>query len=359
MPDDHRLPPEQRLAVFLDFYEFHLRHRAHPGAVYYLMPWLADVHQFTPEQRLWFALINGHTQNPLTSFVIFREFPDPDHTRFPEFDAWFAANRERCAWDTDRRYHRRAFPDAITEAVAAGACDPARWHALVADPADAWRYARSLPTFGRLSAWSYLEYVRVMGWDVDVPSLMLDDWSGSRSHRNGLCILAGLDELDWRTGDRPDFEPHLDRLGELARHVLLTMRNRWELGRFPLRDVGRLTLESTLCTFKGWHRPNRRYPNVYNDMLHDRIRVAKSAWIELDWGWVWQARANALPSALRLELDPYDPGVHPIKQNWYLQTGEVPMLGVDWPEGYPCGLREYCATVGPFRAPATAREAAL
>ena len=28
MPDDHRLPPEQRLAVFLDFYEFHLRYRA-------------------------------------------------------------------------------------------------------------------------------------------------------------------------------------------------------------------------------------------------------------------------------------------------------------------------------------------
>ena len=35
------------------------------------------------------------------------------------------------------------------------------------------------------------------------------------------------------------------------------------------------TLESTLCTFKSWFRPNRRYPGVYLDMLYNRIRKAE------------------------------------------------------------------------------------
>ena len=38
---DWRLP-EHRREVFLDFYEFHLRYRSHPGGVYYIMPYLKD-----------------------------------------------------------------------------------------------------------------------------------------------------------------------------------------------------------------------------------------------------------------------------------------------------------------------------
>lgn len=37
---------------------------------------------------------------------------------------------------------------------------------------------------------------------------------------------------------------------------------------------GDFTLESALCTYKSWHRPNRRYVNVYSDMLHGRIDEA-------------------------------------------------------------------------------------
>ena len=67
---DFRLP-EYRREVFLRFYEFHLKYRSHPGGVYYLMPFLSDKEGWNLEERLWFAYINGNTQNPVTSYLIF------------------------------------------------------------------------------------------------------------------------------------------------------------------------------------------------------------------------------------------------------------------------------------------------
>ena len=72
---DFRLP-QYRREVFLRFYEFHLRYKSHPGAVYYVMPYMAQRFNWTMEQKLWYAFINGATQNPLTSWVVFSHFPE-------------------------------------------------------------------------------------------------------------------------------------------------------------------------------------------------------------------------------------------------------------------------------------------
>ena len=52
-------------------------------------------------------------------------------------------------------------------------------------------------SFGRLSAFSYLEYLRIQGLNIECNNLFLDDVNGSRSHRNGLCMVLGRDDLDW------------------------------------------------------------------------------------------------------------------------------------------------------------------
>ena len=52
-------------------------------------------------------------------------------------------------------------------------------------------------SFGRLSAFSYLEYLRIMGLNLDCPTLFLRDMQGSKSHRNGLAKVLGRDDLDW------------------------------------------------------------------------------------------------------------------------------------------------------------------
>ena len=84
---DFRLP-EYRREVFLRFYEFHLKYRSHPGAVYYLMPYLAERGEWTPEQRLWFAFLNGNTQNPVSSYIIFQRFPDFGELDVCELAEW-------------------------------------------------------------------------------------------------------------------------------------------------------------------------------------------------------------------------------------------------------------------------------
>lgn len=321
--------PEHRRKVFNDFYDFHLKHRSHPGCVYYLIPYLRERESWTEEESVWFAFINGNTQNPLTSWIIFNKTRS-NKDAAPDF---VNANRERLAWDTDRRYHRTAFAQAYEGWLSIDGDRPAMWKETSFKWNNMWAAARSIPTFGRLSAWSFNEYMYIIGYGVDSDTLMLNDISGSRSHRNGLAIIAGRDDLDWHKSN-PSFNgkysaDDMTQLTRLGKELLDDAKERnagapWE------REVTYLTLESSLCTYKSWHRPNRRYANVYNDMLHDRIKNAETKWPEIDFGIFWKAREENTPKELLLEMNPTDPGVHKIKQNHYLKTGEVIML--DKPE---------------------------
>src|SRR5690606_3693095 len=90
--------------------------------------------------------------------------------------------------------------------------------------ASTWRAATAIESFGRLSAFSYTEYLWLLGYGRECESLFLDDLSGSRSHRNGLCIVDGLDEYDWHDSN-PSFDgrysPELiEHLDDLARSLL-------------------------------------------------------------------------------------------------------------------------------------------
>lgn len=341
--------PQYRREVFLRFYEFHLKYRSHPGCVYFLFPEL--LWDRPKEDWLWFAQINGLTQNPVTSWIIFQVWPEVPRTpaQLEAVDVWFNNNWDLLAFDTDRRYQKKDFPAAIraySKALEGGAqeaffkahCDPS------ADPqksfSSLWRVIqRQFYSFGRLSTWSYLEYLFICGLDLEPDSMMLRDMSGSKSHRNGLAIVLGRDDLDWRkdTTFQGKYRPEvLEWLEREADEILEEMRSRVSSrstgGAVPdwYRHISRFTLESALCTYKGWHRPNRRYPNVYTDMLYDRIRRGEKDWPHMDLSVFWQARRRALPEHLLLECSPTDPGLARVKQNHYLNTGQVIMMENDW-----------------------------
>gem|GEM_PF-1223545 len=327
---------EYRREVFLRFYEFHLRWRSHPGCVYYLLPWMREHWTVNEEQALWFAFLNGNTQNPVTSWILWRVAPTPvDADKLVEF---FGREYSRLAFDTDRRHHKPHLPDAIAAYLCALDGRPQGEvirEAVAGGWPSAWSWATSLHTFGRLSAFSYLEYLRITGIDVECEDLMLGDLHGSRSHRNGLLWVLGHEEFDWHESN-PGFDGQysakmIDWLTYEASRLLEQMRGRADWLEPAVRqDIGYFTLESTLCTYKSWHRPNRRYPNVYNDLLYERIRTAEAAWPELDFLTFWNARRASLPPGLRLEDCPYDPGCVPAKQNHYRLSGEVVMMDLEW-----------------------------
>ena len=331
--------PEYRRAVFLRFYDFHTRYRSHPGCVYYLFPFLAEKLNFSTEQKLWFAFINGNTQNPITSYIIFNEFPEISLMDIEKLKLWFNTNYKRLEFDSDRKWQKKLFPEAVenykslfkkyvTQEIFFN--EIMNKDKEISKFMNIWNFVKNnFLGFGRLSCFSYIEYLRIFGLQIECDNLFLRDIEGSRSHRNGLAKVLGRDDLDFKDKKiKPCYtEEEFIWLEKEAIQLLEDSRKFIEENKNPyIKDVGNFTLESTLCTFKSWFRKNRRYPNVYNDMLFLRIKKAEEKWKEKNLNIFWEARKKYLPDYLRLEDNQKDPGLKPIKQNHFLDTGEVIMM---------------------------------
>lgn len=326
--DDLRLPRFRR-EVFHRFYTFHLKHKTHPGCVYFLLPALAEKEGLDTEGQFEAAFVNGNTQNPVTTSLLLKNGRGG-------YGKFFKTHYSRLAFDTDRRYHKKEFLRAVSfYRSKVGDSQEAFFNSLAEEPWEkVFKTIREFHSFGRLSTWSYLEYLRIIGLPIEPSDLMLRDLDGSKSHRNGLSRVLGRDDLDWHRSNPTGFagaysEAVLDWLTQEAATLLSEARVRAK-GRAWEADVNFFTLESALCTYKSWHRPNRRYPNVYADMLVERIRGAEKNWPEEDFSWLWEARRKQIPAHLRLEDNPTDPGLSPDKQNHYLTTGRPIMMSIDW-----------------------------
>jgi hypothetical protein len=334
---------EYRREVFLRFYEFHLKYKAHPGGVYYLLPYLMKQGMHA-EQVLWMAFINGCCQHLPTTYYIMKKFPTLEGVNFSELETWFNAHWKQMGWDMDRRYVKAKFVECVKcyknlVDAAGGQVDLFSGilchNTLFQNFTSAWHFVmENFKYFGRLSTFSYLEYLKILGFALDCDSLFLEDIHGSKSHRNGLCKVLGRDDLDWHHTN-PEFDgvynsPVMEWLNNEA--VLLLAQAQSRMTGTPYhKDISYFTLESTLCAFKSWFRPNRRYPNVYNDMLHQRLIKAQEAAPEFDYGLFWEARQKALPKYLRVEDNFMDPGLSKVKQNYFRETGCVPMMSRDFP----------------------------
>jgi len=337
---DLRLP-EYRREVFLRFWLHQTRYRCAPGGVYYLLPALAAHYAWSDEQKLWFAFLNGNTQHPLTSLALMSVCPDPLRDSTEEMVRFFESDWARLPFDTDRRHQKSGFPEAVSRYLAAvrpaGAQLPLWRAAARRGWPGVWAHAQSLYGFGRLSAFSYAEYLNILGFRTECEDLMLGDHVGSSSHRAGLAIVGGLEPREaMAAAKRPDVL-HTGDMRALARDLLSEAQGR-TYGDWT-GDLGFFTLESALCTYKSWHKPNRRYPGVYNDMLYNRIKRFETdlpgftdQWGQSVAALVWGFRRDALPPWLRLEDVPYDPGLSPVKQNHYLLTGQTVVLGMEDPQ---------------------------
>lgn len=331
MSRDWRLP-ENRREAFQRFYSFHLKYKSHPGMVYSFLPAIAEAYDLDNDGRAWLAWLNGNTQNPAMSLLLLEAAPT--HYNWENAVAFWNDNFKLMDFDTDRRHQKSKFGEAtekwIGQIAGTGVGPVWGWiEAGFGDWTDTWKYSNSQPYMGRLSAWSMMEYARILlGNDVvpDMGSWLLDDKSGSRSHRNGVALVAGYDSVYWEADDA-------DMLGVVGELELFADDLLHEAGRrnpdHP--DVGRLTMESALCTYKSWHKPNRRYPNVYADMAYNRLKKAEARFGNR-FDILWEARKRDLPEYLRLEDNPLDPGLVPVKQNHYLETGQVIMMDRDWPD---------------------------
>jgi len=106
--------PEYRRETFLRFYEFHLRHRAHPGGVYHLIPYLRERLGWDDEEALWYAFLNGNTQHPVTSLILHDACPRPTAAGLDRLTDRFYTDYARLSFDTDRRHHKKSLLTAVS-----------------------------------------------------------------------------------------------------------------------------------------------------------------------------------------------------------------------------------------------------
>lgn len=304
---DYRLP-EHRHEYFDALYKLNLEHQIMPGLVYMYMPALAERYGWDAEQKLWFAFLNGLTQNPITSLRLFDRLPEmpPAGAKLTQFDLWFNENWETLQFDTDRRYGKKETVEAI-KSYARLVSEAGSQVALYAGKtySEAWETASKVYSFGRLSTFSYLEYVNLNGFGPDCDNLMFEDFSGSRSHRNGALFLLGQDSLvfDKRAGNGfdgkySDFKKMCSWLNCESEKFLRDFKN----SNPAVRDAGNFTLESQFCQFKNGFF-GRRSPGIYSDMAWERIVWADSRG-QNEYTEVFKdIRSERLPSWLRMECE--------------------------------------------------------
>lgn len=319
---DYRLK-ENRHEYFTALYKMNLEYGVMPGLVYLYMPKLAEHFGWDIEKKLWFATLNGFTQNPITSLRMFDQLPEcpPAGATLSRFDAWFNANWETLNFDTDRLKNKRntvAGIKSYAQMVSEYGSQAALW-SPEQSYATAWAKARSIHSFGRLSAFSYLEYLQIMGHGVQCDDLMFEDFDGSRSHRNGALFLQGADTLvyDKRSGN--EFDGKYDDFGAMCKWLVgesNAFLRGFKAANPDTPDVGYFTLESQYCQFKnGFFR--RRFPGVYADMAWDRIKWYDERSVNTD---VFKAiRAAYLPEWLREECE--TPMLRAKKASLFADTG--------------------------------------
>jgi hypothetical protein len=251
------------------------------------------------EQRLWIAWIYGTTYYFPTTWVIWNEFPDMELVGIERLREWNNNNYKRLRYQTDTKWNKGHLPaqfesykqwvgdktqrEAFQEFIASGS--PKLSFNLL------WDEVKSkFHKFGRYSTWFYLQTLKqCCDLPIEPSSLMLEDFDGSRSHRNGLCMALGLD--DWY-----DQKLTIEQLAYLdAQSYLILEEVKKE---FPNTDY--FDMETCLCSFKKLFRVKHgRYLGYYLDRQAEEIKQCESdGWYGIDWQPMWDARKEILNSKL-------------------------------------------------------------
>ncbi len=320
---DYRLPQNNREA-FIRWYAWSLKYDDCDPAVW-CTNYLHKRYEHNDEERIWLAWLYGNTYQLPTAWVLKNEFPDFELATVDRMNQWNTANYKRLRYQTDTKWNKGHLPTMFesyqnfigdrtqreTLESYYGSTEEENFDAL-------WRVIKnSLHKFGRYSTWFYLQHLKhTAGILVTPTSLMLDDYDGSRSHRNGLlCALGRHDDMDRKltTAEYANLESQ-------AYEILCETE-----ARFPelSSQIDYFTMETCLCSFKKIFREHHgRYLGYYLDRQAEEIKQAEQdGWYGIDWDVLWQARNETID--LRLDQDR---GIDKDRFSSFLNTGKLENL---------------------------------
>ena len=256
-----------------------------------------DRFEYNNEQRLWLTWIYGTTYYWPTAYVVWNEFPDMELVGVDRLTDWNNTNYHRLRYQTDTKWNKGHLADqfiSYKEFVGDRSQREALTHNFVGNPIkdfySLWDTVNSWHKFGRYTSWFYIQTLKqCCDIPVDVDSLWLHDYSGSRSHRNGLCYAVGKEE--WI--DQKLTALQIDHLESKGREMLEETKLRYP---HVADKADFFAMETALCSFKKlFRRKSGRYLGYYLDRQAEEIRkVEADVWEGIDWNPLWQARSETV-----------------------------------------------------------------
>lgn len=311
----------QRREGFLQFYASSVAHGDCDPALW-LIRYLNNRYEYSIEERLWFAWLY-HTYNLPTSFVYKNEFPDEELASVERFTQWNDLNYSRLRYQTDTKWSKGHLPrmyESYFSWVNGNSQSETFSKLCNSSPQEnfnrLWEVVRGKwYKFGRYTAFFYLQTLKhTCNLNIDCPTLYLNDFKGSQSHRNGLCLALGKDE--W-VNEKLSSGEYLS-LEKEAEELLTEAKLRW-----PNLDnhFDFFSMETALCAYKKLHRVKQgRYIGYYLDRQSEEVTKAESdGWEGIDWDVIWQAREEVIGSILA----PRHAKVDKEKMKLFLEKGTI------------------------------------
>jgi hypothetical protein len=319
------LKQENRREAFIRWYAWSLHFKDCDPAVW-MTNYVNDRYEHNDEQKLWLAWLYGNTYYLPTAWVLLNEYPDFELATVDRMTQWNTTNYKRLRYQTDTKWNKGHLPDMFEsyQEFIGDNTQKQKFESYV-DENDStktfdnlWDAVKnSLYKFGRYSTWFYLQHIHhTCGISMQPSSLMLDDYSGSRSHRNGLLLALGRD-MDY---DKKLTDYHI--LEKEAEEILLEVRERYPALE---SEANYFTMETCLCSFKKIFRERHgRYLGYYLDRQADEIKKCEAdGWHGIEWEVLWQSRRETIDSRLDSKR-----GVNKELFGHFINTGE--MLNLSW-----------------------------
>ena len=287
---------ENRREGFILWYVWSLKNGDCDPALW-MMNYLNERYEHNIEEKLWFSWLY-HTYNLHTAWVYKQEFPDEELASVERFTEWNNENYARLRYQTDTKWSKGHLP-AMYQSYrdwVAGGTQRERFEDFYGDTPEQtfnnlWREVKkSWFKFGRYTTFFYLQTLKhTCDLPIECPTLFLSDYSGSKSHRSGLCFSAGRDE--W-VGQRLTAEEY-DWLEGYGKSLLEEVKSDYS-------EVAHLadnfSMETCLCSYKKLFRVKRgRYMGYYLDRQSEEIMKAEQdGWYGIDWEVLWQGRHEVI-----------------------------------------------------------------
>jgi hypothetical protein len=260
----------------------------------WMMRYLNQRFEHSIEERLWFSWL-FHTYLLPTSWILKQEFPDEELASVERFESYVNENYARIRHERDCKWSRGHLAQMYASYhgwVGNGSQHDKFTQMCQGSPEEnfwtLWKEFDSLWKFGRYTKFFILQtYKQTCDVPLDCPTLFLNDYSGSKSHRNGLCLAAGKDE--WLNQKLTAVEyAWLEGFGA---DLIVEAKARWPK---YASEFDNFSLETVACSYKKlWRTANGRYIGYYNDRVAEQINKAEGdGWNGIDWNVLWQTRED-------------------------------------------------------------------